>query len=93
MVAPAAEMRTAEAEQAALDGNENVVHGSSVHVYRSFDDFKVLDDLGMRFIVVDWEEGRKSFMWGSKTLLEAFDMTQAELNAWNFRDQVRHSPP
>ncbi len=61
---------------------------SSMHVYRQFEDFKVLDDLGIRFIVVDWEEGRKSFMWGSQALLEAFNMTQQELNAWNFKDQV-----
>lgn len=83
----AAEMRAAAAEMAALDAS-GTVNASSVHIYRSFDDFKVLDDTGVRYIVVDWEEGRKSFMWGSKALLEAFNMTQAELNAWNFKDQV-----
>lgn len=57
------------------------------HVYRSFEEFHGFDDLDTRFIVVDWEMGRKSFMWGNRALLRAFNMTQAELNAWNFQDQ------
>eukprot|EP00961_Rhodomonas_salina_P105350 1418741-Rhodomonas_salina.1 len=57
------------------------------NLYCSFDEFKILDELDSRFCFVDWTEGEKSFMWGNRAHLECYNMTQEELNNWNFKDQ------